>query len=473
MGQQVPFQTLMDVTRVIQKAAGSNLEPSIRVKAVRFEDQEQPLDTVRIEMDLIRQGEAPHEIHLYEAYWAPLTEGQTNVRDVVSFLSGAAFDGLRRASSEDFWRWMFGRKVSLDPHGRKAQRRLLFALLVVLSLIVVNFAIGAFSAARVLQSSGPRWPSDRTILFSSIGLMGAAFALGLAGLRISRIRKWRDRNPGRPARKFQIGLAWTLLWSGLVALSVAAVSILILSGMDFVIPAGMEVPGLLKGWIAIGVLAIWTLMVLISRGARYFLVQYVGDVVAYVSAHKVSKFAEVRESIQRVCYRLGKAIYAAEEGAEFLYGRVIVVGHSLGSVVAYDTLNAVIREDQITGGSLSAARRTPLLLTFGSPLNKTAFIFRTQTPQGSELREALASTKQPIIQGYDDGCRPAEWVNIHSPADWISGRVEYYDDLGNVPPNRAQMPVQNKIDPEATTPLVAHCEYWTNKLLGEELWKRI
>src|SRR5213080_2751829 len=58
------------------------------------------------------------------------------------------------------------------------------------------------------------------------------------------------------------------------------------------------------------------------------------------------------------------------------YSRVVVVGHSLGSVLAYDTLNALINEDQVCAKQRGVVSKTRALITFGSPLDKTAFMFR-------------------------------------------------------------------------------------------------
>jgi hypothetical protein len=142
---------------------------------------------------------------------------------------------------------------------------------------------------------------------------------------------------------------------------------------------------------------------------------------------------------------------------------VVLVGHSLGSVVTYDVLNGLINEDELhrtsTGPPQRVAERTRMLLTFGSPLDKTAFLFASQTHRLKEGREALATTVQPLIQDY--AFRHLRWVNIYSPWDIISGALNYYDTHNKpVPPG-----VDNRADPEATTLLAAHVEYWTNPLL--------
>src|SRR6185436_4272746 len=99
------------------------------------------------------------------------------------------------------------------------------------------------------------------------------------------------------------------------------------------------------------------------------------------------------------------------------YDQVVVVGHSLGSVIAYDTLNGVISHDAIKNQEpgqkpWNTVEKTKLLLTFGSPLDKTAFIFRAQVDE-NPTREALAASKQPLLE-EQHRYRPAFWVNVWS-----------------------------------------------------------
>jgi hypothetical protein len=137
----------------------------------------------------------------------------------------------------------------------------------------------------------------------------------------------------------------------------------------------------------------------------------------------------------------------------------------LGSVVAYDTLNALIIEERLNANGLHVVERTGSLITFGSPLDKTAFIFRNQK-SNDIIREGLAAAVQPLIEDASIRTR-IDWLNIYSPQDWISGSLEFYDNPGwPVGDPRA---VRNLPDLDAVTPLLAHTEYWTNELLGKEL----
>ncbi|HEX2022405.1 MAG TPA: hypothetical protein VHH36_06805, partial [Candidatus Thermoplasmatota archaeon] len=173
------------------------------------------------------------------------------------------------------------------------------------------------------------------------------------------------------------------------------------------------------------------------------------------------------------------AVYARKEDGRPAYDRVLVVGHSLGSVVSYDTLNALLAEDDLAErgehakGSLRVAQRTKLFLTFGSPLDKIAFVFATQSRRTSEAREALAALVQPMIQAYDEtstdegrgkGYRTAiPWVNVHAPSDIVSGPLDLYDDPARAGGGR----VVNDVDRAAVTPLASHNEYWKNERVWE------
>jgi hypothetical protein len=190
---------------------------------------------------------------------------------------------------------------------------------------------------------------------------------------------------------------------------------------------------------------------------RWFLIQFVGDVAAYVQPQVVDRFYELRREIKQCVWTTANALYREEE-----YRDIIIVGHSLGSVVAYDVLNRLLTDRKLKPETVpEIAGRTRLLLTFGSPLDKTAFIFAAQG-SGTEAREAIAAASQPLITNEED--RP-RWVNIYSRWDIISGSLEYYDKK-----NRSNRhAVENIKDLNATTLLAAHVEYWRNDKLFETM----
>jgi hypothetical protein len=198
----------------------------------------------------------------------------------------------------------------------------------------------------------------------------------------------------------------------------------------------------------------------------------VGDVAAYISPYKDSKFDELRQAIQKVGLDVGKIVYGFGKDSSTApkYEKVIVVGHSLGSVLAYDTLNALINLDNVSsdGQKRDVVGRTRAVVTFGSPLDKTAFIFRMQAKSDEDwIREQMTDSVQPLIVSYAE-FRPETltWVNIWSRMDIISGSLDYYDDPV-MPPDLPQH-VQNMVDPQANIPLKAHVQYWNNELFAQD-----
>lgn len=213
--------------------------------------------------------------------------------------------------------------------------------------------------------------------------------------------------------------------------------------------------------------------------------------------YKDSKFEDIRRKIQKIGTDVAKIIYGFRsspslpvgESEQSLpnvpdYDQIVIVGHSLGSVLAYDTLNAMINVDQLSAkpDRRNVLQRTRALVTFGSPLDKTAFLFRLQA-RGEEnwIREQLAASVQPLIVDYKYRCdnpkspeRKLDWVNIWSPMDVISGSLEYYDDpdLRKDDPRR-ELRVANMQDPKANVPFYGHVQYWKNPLLGQQLYRFI
>jgi hypothetical protein len=115
--------------------------------------------------------------------------------------------------------------------------------------------------------------------------------------------------------------------------------------------------------------------------------------------HDASRYLRDREGIGTA---VRARLRAALEQAWTVGDRVLVIGHSLGSVVAYDTLWELSREP---GG---AERRVDLFVTMGSPLS-THFIRRRLRGTGFEGR-----------QKYPTNIR--HWVNLAARGDMTSLR---------------------------------------------------
>jgi hypothetical protein len=220
---------------------------------------------------------------------------------------------------------------------------------------------------------------------------------------------------------------------------------------------------------------VWPALFAISKLVRDLIIEFPGDVAIYVAPNKLDRFNEARQKIKQLALDSLMPLYSAcGAGPEVpLYSEVAVIGHSLGSVIAYDTLNKHLTLDELLHNQFGVADRTCILETFGSPLDKTAFFYSYQGTENFNIREQLAACVQPLIQSYAR-FRKFPWVNVYSRSDIICGRLKFYDvnpSNSAVPPT--DFPVTNIPDPVAVVPLIAHVEYWKNRTLWDQLFARI
>ncbi|MDB4870787.1 MAG: hypothetical protein JWL97_1791 [Gemmatimonadales bacterium] len=550
MGQQIPFETLDAIAESLRahdaKLTGRRDKPtSNTIKA----GPEQWLQRIELKLKSI---DNPIEAHVYEGYWAPLTEGRITLRQVMGFLSGAGSNGLKIAL-KTFKRWLMG-EYRAFPTPIRIMLYLLVALAAVASLVALNSTIVTVAATRTVFSQRPWWLTtglfaDLTTTFNGVVTTMIAFAASLAisvGIRRAKVpvvvRKiwgwvtvvvfyltvlaiilagasvvsllfvhirggvannaelWQRFASRDSIQRFNSTFdSWALILvvivAGLILLfrlvavikgfvrdlgeahgrwltvAVAAAFSFLIVAVVFIVSGFFGTLQGSEGFIAAQRGIAWPLLVAASAFIRLVLVQYLGDVAIYVMPYKVDAFNDLRKEIKETVYKVAHAVYALKDqsGKQPAYDQVIVLGHSLGSVIVYDALNRLIHEDRVAApaDALHVVDRTPLFLTFGSPLDKTAFIFGAQGHGTTEARESLAASVQPLIQSYD--YRPASWINIYSPWDIISGYLDLYDLPDSTDPRK----VENLKDPEATTLLMAHTEYWNDSLLVRTLYSAL
>jgi hypothetical protein len=409
MGQQVRYDTISSVAESI-KSEAERLDGKVDPIAVHLSQEDEKF-LARAEVSWRDQMGKSHCVHVYEAYWAPLTEGRVTYLDTILFLFSAAWNAVKFTAKHrgKFQRWMFGGRQKLSIAGWG-----LVLLAGVLAVLAGNIAVGLYVSLALLQ----------------VGKQFASVDLPVG-------------------RSILDGQAWQAWWHD---------------------------QQVVRSFSHFGVaLVVWAILILLAWAFRYFLIQFVGDVAAYISPYKDSKFDELRQKIQKVGLDVGKVVYGFDQhsGSQANYRHIVVVGHSLGSVLAYDTLNALINLDNVGIAIGDSPRyvveRTRGLITFGSPLDKTAFLFRAQAKNDQDwIREQMTNSVQPLIVDYELFRRPNSWVNLWSPMDIISGALDYYDAAGVEPSNPWH--VQNLNDPDARIPLMAHVQYWSKPLLHRILY---
>ncbi len=456
------FETLSRTASLILTEAKERKAKNIGVviRPVPKDDKAAQLE-FRAELSWTEEDKTERRVDVYEAYWAPLTMGQVTYAETVSFLAASGWNGLRgtifSGTPGRFFRWLFGAFQELRTTAGTIP--LLVVLMSIIGFIAAIIAMAASAAAGALKYAGT---GDKA---------GIINALNFVYNQIAIPWNWILTTAGRLIGLQELAEHWTLAPS--LAQAFWAQWLLV-----FLV------------WIGLIALAFWL---------RNILTVYAGSLVAYLSPYKDSKFEKLRTSIQQVGLDAANLIY---EGYKLpskwipKYDKIVILGHSLGSVIAYDTLNAMINMESarnLPDDPNPAVDRTRALITFGSPLDKTAFLFRVQLEiesnsldEEGSLRETMVSAVQPLITDYkfryDDARSPKgpNWINLWSRADIISGHLDYYDDAdvkkaedkkqqklkgkdADAPPKGPC--VHNLKDPDAWIPIAAHNQYWTTKLL--------
>jgi hypothetical protein len=460
IGEQVQFETLEQVATGLCAADGQS-PPEVIVTNVAFDRRHtaQRLDVV------LHDGDGREiDVHLYEAYWAPLTEGVVKLHDVFRFLVRGSWRSLF-AARRPFFRWIFEQMVDFGKQ-RRAFWGLLAATLLLLNLALLNAAIPAMAGWLFLSTKLPFGLPElflNAVTFC-FDLLLAALGLALGLLYVAWLMK-RDHPEARAARRPVEVL-------GLIALVLGGLSLILLPEELVLLWFLHPLPRALldSDWFALlttrtAIAITWAALLVITFRIRYFFVEYVGDVTAYINPQALDRFTELRRKVRDSVCETTRLIlgYKAPGDREWHYDAIAVVGHSLGSVIAYDVVNQLLMDDALEVARLDSLARVRTLLTFGSPLDKTAFVFGLHGKDTRDLREKLAARVQPLIEDYGNRTNLA-WINVYSPFDVISGRLTFYD-LEEQP----LFPIRNERDPDATIPLAAHLEYWADRLI----WKRL
>jgi hypothetical protein len=191
------------------------------------------------------------------------------------------------------------------------------------------------------------------------------------------------------------------------------------------------------------------------------------DISIYNTTDVKSKFFRIRNcildgAVNALRYLLETKPASQDGEISFKYKRVLLVGHSLGTQIAFDTINRInhlVNQGEIKGYDKAGkcelkdepdiSKRLIGLVTFGSPLDKIAFFFREQVPPSEYLRFQMIHHFHGFKQRNWDNLEEIEkaklvqsmnvrlfdavpWRNYFDNRDYVSGSLDYYLGVTNI-----------------------------------------
>lgn len=217
--------------------------------------------------------------------------------------------------------------------------------------------------------------------------------------------------------------------------------------------------------------AVEPLFRLLMRKPEQMVVDYLGDVAIYTSSDRKSKFYETRSKV------LGGAVDKLTALMRQDYDKVLIVGHALGSVIAYDALNQVnlaMNDDELLA---TQGRKLFELITIGSPLDKVKFFFREHVPRNEYVKRLILNSlngfRRRDVVSVQRGTEPElsstlqnhlqhlTWTNYYDLKDPIGGHLDFYEGVQNLRVDNGQEWG------------FAHLGYWENPAIYRDIIERV
>jgi hypothetical protein len=454
-------------------------------------------------------GHGPETIDLIEYYWAPIINGRVSAAQSLEFLVRSAlgpFDYLRANMLviDEVSGKTDGAAARIKHEGfsNSKTKQLLFILLreiyrsvlIFFPMILLCAGLYVFLAQPLLTmmtpGGSPAWlhyfwtcPVPRWNDAVVLALVGLRWLL--MGMALKYFWDGRAADPGTTVEQ-KAALRQCSMVVGLLLLLLLALPWL-LGSATHTTAAGLAVSVAMPGWLAalaawvsgaaravamapmclrLGNLAVCGLLALLAYGISRFLTTGIGDLAVYLGADTLSTSFDARSQIMSECTATVEDLLEPHAdlpaGADGIrrYDRVLLAAHSLGSVIAYDVLNDLITKEQAgrAPGAASSLGRITALFTFGCPLNKVYYFFRSRTARATTvLTEILFDLhnfrlRVPPPPGVHVAPSPFapgfRWFNAWSGYDVISGRMLFYQ------------ADENRRIVAGHEPVSAHTGYW-------------
>lgn len=161
---------------------------------------------------------------------------------------------------------------------------------------------------------------------------------------------------------------------------------------------------------------------------RTFLRDYVGDVQLWTTYEETNEKYRKRKEVLKGAFDT-MAHVLLDEACE----RVVVIGHSLGTTIAHDTLLELGRYNRARHNDRAKALRSPLplhkiehFITLGSPIDKVHYFFESHKGKHHRYNRVVEEVRGDLGEvPFASNRKPhIHWINIWDRADLVSSSLE-------------------------------------------------
>ena len=425
----------------------------------------------------IASEDPPQYIDLFEYYWAPQTEGKLSAIQTLKWVVKTDFEPLRHfADNLQLQLRQPGATKSgaivgsLITLARELRRVFVYyvPLMLGIAALLAWLSNPARSWSNAFKTVAPDVLHFLTPVHAGILLL---YFLGLLMIWFGwqELGEWR-RYPGDAIDD----LSDTIWLVGDILLVILFLGAALWIDLHFALYVGFHALAGIFGngrWEPIAGAAVAAIV-------SYALTAYVADVAVYTDMDAKSKNHETRNAILAGSTAMLRVLLTCND-----YDRVILAGHSLGSVIAYDTINELLDQRNAWPGppwdtpnpflSLADVQKLKGLITFGSPLDKIYYFFREHVKRDQAIRAQVLSMlhsfrKKRAGRAYGEfeftyafnQLRDLVWLNAWAFMDPVSSKLKFYE------PNHQQQF-------HYAVPVAAHLRYWSDPAFYEYFASRL
>jgi pimeloyl-ACP methyl ester carboxylesterase len=416
IGEQRRGNALDALVRGLKGCGAQGSEP---VQEDKPFGEDLPADAVRLRRD----GAAAD---VYEVYWAPLAARKTTARSVLWWLLRASFlpgSNLRRPSMKTWW------DLSAAVLAVTAVTLMLLYALISLGNLSGQVACRADpdvaceipESQRDITGTGVTWGGVRQIqsVFEAIGRsleltnrpLGDLSHAGTVLTKLS-VRDW-------------LLLSVVLFLSAQALFRLSHIAVALVQGRNrwsdnkIALQSAIFVGLVVALYIVIQtvppvtVAFVFVLVTvgLVLRAARRFLAESLGDVQVYAERDENSEHYAAREAVLKEAEKTFELI--SRRG----YQHIVVIGHSLGSVIAFTALDRLVRR------SPPLLPRIDAFITVGTALEKVRYFFERRKEHDEAAAARLIAPAKTIATGR-------AWLNLWYANDVVANPITTFASEG-------------------------------------------